>query len=119
MRSWYIVLCVTTLAVTSARADVTSANAHLRGCQILATPNPSIESVTEVQETALCMGKLIALDKLNPLLQKRYRFCAAPTVNYLQGAMVIIKFLEEHPERLHEEFTLLALEALRSAFPCD
>jgi hypothetical protein len=35
-----------------------------------------------------------------------------------QGVRVFWKYLSEHPERLHENETILALEAFVEAFPC-
>jgi hypothetical protein len=36
-----------------------------------------------------------------------------------QMALVIRKFLRDHPERLHESRAVLAVEALNTAFPCS
>jgi len=35
-----------------------------------------------------------------------------------QAIQIIIKWLKEHPERLHETARINVLEALRTAFPC-
>ena len=35
-----------------------------------------------------------------------------------QLALVIIKYVREHPERLHEPRVLIAVNALQAAFPC-
>lgn len=35
-----------------------------------------------------------------------------------QVALVIVKFLRDHPERLHEDRTALMVDALSGAFPC-
>jgi len=35
-----------------------------------------------------------------------------------QLVRVVVKWLRDHPERLHEQMTILTLEALRDAFPC-
>lgn len=36
-----------------------------------------------------------------------------------QLARVVVKWLRDHPERLHEDKTILTLEAFRDAFPCE
>jgi len=35
-----------------------------------------------------------------------------------QLARIVVKWLRDHPERLHEPKSVLALEALSGAFPC-
>ncbi|MGZ4953504.1 MAG: Rap1a/Tai family immunity protein [Methylobacter sp.] len=35
-----------------------------------------------------------------------------------QSIRVVLKYLEEHPEKLHEADAILAINALRKAFPC-
>lgn len=47
------------------------------------------------------------------------RFICAPEGSRVgQDVRIIIRFLEEHPERLHESFLRLADEALKTAWPC-
>lgn len=48
----------------------------------------------------------------------RVGFCAPEPVTYLQYVAVVVKFLRDHPERLHESRQLLVQVALREAFPC-
>jgi len=45
--------------------------------------------------------------------------CGPDEVPILQLARVVVKWLREHPERLHEPKGVLAIEALRDAFPCQ
>jgi hypothetical protein len=35
-----------------------------------------------------------------------------------QAVAVVIKYIEARPERMHEPFGMLALEALTAAWPC-
>ena len=35
-----------------------------------------------------------------------------------QAARVVVRYLQDHPERLHHEEFVLAVAALRNAFPC-
>jgi hypothetical protein len=32
--------------------------------------------------------------------------------------LVVVKYIDERPERMHERFTKLAYEALKAAWPC-
>lgn len=35
-----------------------------------------------------------------------------------QAARIVLKFLQDHPEKLHQPDSLIAIEAIRDAFPC-
>ena len=46
-------------------------------------------------------------------------FCCMPSgVTYEQGVRIVIAYIEARPQRMHESFGLLALEALTAASPC-
>ena len=45
-------------------------------------------------------------------------FCLPDGVSPNQAVRVIVKWLEDHPARLHEAAIVLALDALRDNFPC-
>jgi len=45
-------------------------------------------------------------------------FCVPEGVSTDQGVRVVIKYLEEHPEDLHQRGTTLTVLALKQAFPC-
>ncbi|CRM39151.1 hypothetical protein BK634_03320 [Pseudomonas chlororaphis] len=36
-----------------------------------------------------------------------------------QAARVLLKYLDDHPETLHENASMLALQAYRAAYPCN
>jgi hypothetical protein len=44
--------------------------------------------------------------------------CAPTQVPVVQEMDVVLKYLDAHPETRHRSFRLLALEALKEAFPC-
>jgi hypothetical protein len=46
-------------------------------------------------------------------------YCMPDTIDVGQAARVIVKFLNEHPESLHNDGVSLAIMALVQAFPCD
>jgi hypothetical protein len=45
-------------------------------------------------------------------------FCVPENVSTDQGIKAVIKYLEGHPEDLHQRGTTLAALALKQAFPC-
>jgi len=52
--------------------------------------------------------------KRNPDLS----FCMPATVTNDQIVKIFIKYLDEHPEELHQPASLLLATSLRKAFPC-
>jgi hypothetical protein len=51
--------------------------------------------------------------------RKQMNFCLPPAgISNDQAMRVVIKWLEAHPEELHESSRMLVLLALRDAFPC-
>ena len=47
------------------------------------------------------------------------RFCLPENVTNDQTLKVFLKFLNDHPERLHESAVVLLIESLAQAFPCS
>lgn len=46
-------------------------------------------------------------------------FCMPRDISGKQSIRVVVKYLNDHPEKLHEYDALLAMSALKEAFPCD
>jgi hypothetical protein len=44
--------------------------------------------------------------------------CEPDGVNFDQEILVVVKYIEERPQRMHERFSKLAYEALKAAWPC-
>ncbi len=66
---------------------------------------------------ALCLGYVEGISDGTVLSGKRI-YCLPPNVTYGQGQAVAIKYMRNHPERLHLPFAILLLEAMEKAFPC-
>jgi hypothetical protein len=58
----------------------------------------------------LCAGIVV--------LPERMRFCPPPSSTNAQQQRVVVLYAEKHPERLHENFKRLVVDALREAWPC-
>ena len=56
-------------------------------------------------------------DGIPPTIVARL-YCAPKEVTVGQLVLVIVKFLRDHPERLHQGRAALTMEALTTAFPC-
>ena len=46
-------------------------------------------------------------------------FCAPKEVTRYQTVAVVVKYLEDHPEKLHESYLLGIVQGLSEAFPCS
>jgi hypothetical protein len=44
--------------------------------------------------------------------------CPPVGLQEVQLIKIFLKYADEHPEQLHQEFTLVALNSLTHAFPC-
>ena len=43
---------------------------------------------------------------------------AAKGVTFKQNAKIVVKYLDDHPERMNNDFTLLVVSAFDQAWPC-
>ena len=68
-----------------------------------------------------CMGLVQATVDWNELpdVSLSRRVCPPPTSTLGQWVRVVHRYLQDHPERLHEPDVLLAMMALRETFPCS
>jgi hypothetical protein len=83
-----------------------SANSVMVGCRdLLADSNRKFTQ-------GLCGGGVTAILALDT------RVCRPQAVTHVEALQVVIAYIDARPARLHESFYLLALEALRNAWPC-
>lgn len=96
--------CDATIAV-----DMGSANHIMPGCRSFTqTPAKGLEAAFLSGE---CMGIIETIVGLGLA-------CAPKGSTHEQGVRVVVKYIDERPARTHENFMLLAQEALRAAWPC-
>jgi hypothetical protein len=62
-----------------------------------------------------CAGYMWAIMDFNPAIKW---YCAPEGVTLGQLIKVFLKYMDEHPEQLHEDASLMLLRSLRKAFPC-
>jgi hypothetical protein len=108
-------------AISSASAqtqDPLSGYYVVHGCKLglgLERPEPGLPVYQGV-----CLGVIATLSQLAfaRALPKQHEFCPPETSTRDQMMMVVVKHIENHPETLHQAFTVLAITAFRAAFPC-
>jgi Rap1a immunity proteins len=62
-----------------------------------------------------CYGFIKAVKQLGEI---GGQFCPSDTITYGQEQKIVLKYLNDHPEKLHLPSTFLVREAFRGAFPC-
>lgn len=71
---------------------------------------------------AFCLGLMQGMTNLNRIyeiqLNKRALFCTPDGINNGQAARIVVKYLKEHPEMLHEHKIHLIVRAFQGAYPC-
>jgi hypothetical protein len=100
------------LTVTAAQAaeDTRSANYMLPYCRLMLgsggiPPN-------NISHVAFCNGMVVGLSYAAEGL------CAPDGVTHGQLMRVVVQYIDQRPQRMHESFLMLAHEALRAAWPC-
>ncbi|MCP3444586.1 Rap1a/Tai family immunity protein [Bradyrhizobium sp. CCGUVB14] len=101
-----------TMRPTLANEDTTSGSYYLRhGCK----PNLT-KTLTQLEafETGWCSGTIYGLHYAADMKT----ICSPPDVTVAQEVGIVTKYIEDHPETRERPFRLLALAALKEAFPC-
>ena len=88
-----------------------SANEMLSGCKgLIGDKTPPLR---EALRQGRCAGYVAGL-----VYARSVFLCVPEGATPEQGVRVVIKYIEARPERMHEPFGKLALEALEEAWPC-
>jgi hypothetical protein len=99
-----------------AQKNMTDGNYLLGSCQITVrvTDDPKVKlDVYEALRDGYCRGIVEGVTDVSLIV------CASADVTFGQEIRVIVKFLNDHPEKLHLRNTKLVQEALAQAFPCS
>src|ERR1044071_6621174 len=72
----------------------------------------------EIVSATYCVAAVGALIGAAPFLAPRYQFCFPEDVTSAEAVQVVVAYLESSLSRLHEDFRLLAITAMRQAWPC-
>ena len=93
--------------------DADTADAIMPACRMVLGMAPNgLTTKFTVQDSGICIGLVEGLS------YQRQGICYAPGVTVSQSIRVVVKYIDDRPERLQEDFKILALEALRAAWPC-
>jgi hypothetical protein len=98
--------------------DENSANFLYSGCKVFAS-GQRVSDYQTAMAANYCSGIVHALSGIGEFLNPpEWKSCAPPSSADSQLARVGVKFLEEHRERMHEDFRGLVVEAFHGVWPC-
>jgi len=66
-----------------------------------------------------CVGYVGGFTQALHWVSDKNKICASDNVTQKQVVSIVRKYMEEHPEMLHERADMLVIIALRRAFPCS
>jgi hypothetical protein len=97
--------------------DDQSANGIFSGCKAFADGQP-IRNPELGTMGNFCSGALHAISGISNLLPPEWRSCTPATSTARQLARVFLQYVEANPQRMHEDYRKLMLEAFHQAWPC-
>jgi hypothetical protein len=94
----------------------TSANAVFLGCKAFTEGRGTTQE--QYMLGNYCSGVVFGLSYIGNVMPPEWRYCAPAGSSGQQLARVVVNYIEARPERMHEDFRLLTLEAFHYAWPC-
>jgi hypothetical protein len=89
------------------------------GCRLLASDTLVPVNKIEANKVGECSGAIDAIFMLRRALDPSIRFCPPPRgVTLRQNAKIVVKYLDDHPEQINDDFTLLVVRAFDQVWPC-
>lgn len=82
------------------------------------TPYQAGGDPVETFRTDICVSEISGLTHVGRLLPRHIRSCKPPGTTDNEVARVVVAYIEAHPNRMRDDFTELALEAMHDAWPC-
>ncbi len=126
MKRFIIIICFSFLLIPSVWA--VEPKPHDGNMLLNACTSALKEKLTDnssVSDASWCIGYLQGIGSLKVYYDvmsrkggNRLFYCVPDNVPVDQKIRVVVKFLNDHPERLHELAIVLTIEALQQAFPC-
>jgi Rap1a immunity proteins len=115
---------------SAAAAEKRNGNELLSACTLAMSIVDSPQAIEQMLgrphqalEAGYCLGLLHAVTNINAFWQHYPKdtsmfFCLPPQSTVNQWTRIVVKYLQEHPERLQEADIGLAIRAFTTAFPC-
>ena len=87
-----------------------------RSCELLV--QGSFRDHGEARSAGSCEGMIETTMLFSPNLPANTRACPPAQGSVLQSAKVLLRYLDNNPDRLNEPGITVAIEAFRDAWPC-
>jgi hypothetical protein len=112
------------MSLGCAPAQAASANEVLPACKLYLSVvdkhgTVSQSEISHLLDAGECLGAVYAMLTVSHTLAEPLKFCPPVEFDSEQGVRVVVAYIESRPGRGREDFTTLALEALRSKWPCQ
>jgi hypothetical protein len=123
---WALTIVLSLLTASQASADnwtEPTANNYLRGCRgvvaYFAHHEPP-KTMGDAVSVGNCMGVMTVVRDSSAVFDvpADFRSCPPPNVTVSQATAVVVRWLDQLPERWNEEFVPLAIRAMHDAWPC-
>jgi hypothetical protein len=110
-----IVLTLWSAAAFGSSADFSAG--MIKGCRALAQGVlPTGER--EYMDYGICLATLSSMNTVGQFLHTDLRSCPPREARPDQLAKVLLKFVEQNPEKLHHPPEILVIHAFRAGWPC-
>ena len=117
MRVYIIAAGLTLSLIGTASATVVDAGTDAqRSCELLV--QGSFRDQGEARSAGSCEGMIETAMLFSPNLPAEVRACPPAQGSALQSAKVLLRYLENNPDRVSEPGITIAIEAFRDAWPC-
>ena len=101
-----------------AQSDGVTGTALLRACELAMEEDPKDSRTADWQKRMQCTVLLRGIGDMTRLAPS-LGVCIPDAADGYQAMRVVVKFLTDHPERLHERDTWLVLGSFQKAWPCQ
>jgi hypothetical protein len=117
MRLYIIVagLALSVIGKASATVVDKGTDAH-RSCELLV--QGSFRDQGEARSAGSCEGMIETAMLFSPNLPADVRACPPAQGSVLQSAKVLLRYLDNNPDRVNEPGITIAIEAFRDTWPC-
>ena len=118
MRAYIIVAGLALSVIGKASATVVDKGADAqKSCELLV--QGSFRDQGEARSAGSCEGMIETAMLFSPNLPAEVRACPPAQGSALQSAKVLLRYLNNNPDRVSEPGLTVAIEAFRDAWPCQ
>jgi hypothetical protein len=112
------IFCLLCLCGTNARAEFVLNSLTLHEYCNLVSRDKATLSNEEATHEAICLFYVSGIVDGYQLGESSLKICTPDKVSLGELALIVSKYLNEHPEKLHNPPQYLVVDAIYTAFPC-